>query len=136
MKKTASVFQQRINELFRREADRLEAEGERMTRQDYATRVGTTVSSLRGWLGGTGQPDTNGLARIAKVEKVSVDWLVGKSSEPQGKHIDDPQKARLIEAIKEADLETLVKLEQFYNYLEYQKHLDRQTAVPANGNAV
>lgn len=107
-----------------------------MTRQDYATRVGTTVSSFRGWLGGTGQPDTNGLARIAEVEKVSVDWLVGKSSEPQGKYIDDPQKARLIEAIKEADLETLAKLEQFYNYLEYQKHLDRQTGVPANGNAV
>lgn len=130
MKPYSSVFQRRINELFRREADRLEAEGERMTRQDYAERVGTTVNSLRGWLAGTGQPDADGLARIAEVEKVSVDWLVGKSSEPLVEAVDDPQRARLIGAIKEADLETLAKLEQFYNYLEYQKNLPEQSAAP------
>ena len=123
-----STFKKRINELFRREKDRREAEGERMTRQDYATRIGTTVNSLRGWLSGSGQPDANGLARIAEVEKVSVDWLVGKSSSPQIEQVDDPQKAWLINAIKEADLETLTKMQQFYNFLEYQK---QQGGLPA-----
>lgn len=130
MKVYSSVFQHRINELFQREAERREAEGERMTRQDYADRVGTTVNSLRGWLAGAGQPDANGLARIAEVEKVSVDWLVGKSSEPSEEFDSDPRKARLIEAIKTSDFQTLSQLEQFYNYLEYQKNLSEQPAAP------
>ncbi|MBQ7499088.1 MAG: hypothetical protein IJU00_14875 [Selenomonas sp.] len=128
--KAISVFQERINELFRRHAYNMAAEGEKMTRQDYANRVGTTVNALRGWLAGTGQPDADGLARIASVEKVSVDWLVGKSPEPEGEAVGDPQRARLIKSIKEADLQTLAQLEQFYNYLEYQKNQSEQPAVP------
>lgn len=120
MKTEATTFQRRFVSLYKREAARREAEGERMTRQDYANRVGTTVNSLRGWLAGTGQPDADGLARIATVEKVSVDWLVGKTSEMR-EESDDPQKARLIQSIKTADYETLSKLEQFYGYLEFQK---------------
>lgn len=120
MKQAASTFQQRINELFQREAARMATNGERMTRQDYASRVGTTVNSLRGWLAGTGQPDTSGLARISEVEEVSVDWLVGRTSAPD-ESTTDPRRARLIQSIKEADTQTLAQLEQFYGYLEYQR---------------
>lgn len=130
MKPYSSVFQQRINELFQRERERIEEDGGRMTRQDYANRVGTTVNSLRGWLAGSGQPDADGLARIAEVEKVSVDWLVGSTSEPQ-ERTHDPQRARLISAINAADTETLARLEHFYNYLEYQKNQDE---LPAASN--
>ena len=122
----SSKFQKRINELFHRHEYRMAADGERMTRQDYADRVGTTVNSLRGWLRGSGQPDAEGLARIAEVERVTVDWLVGRTSEPD-EASDDPQRARLIQRIREADFETLAKLEQFANFLEYQKE---QAAAP------
>ncbi len=125
MKEYTSAFQQRMNELFRREAYRRAADGEKMTRQDYADRVGTTVNSLRGWLSGSGQPDADTLARIAEAEGVTVDWLVGRTSDPT--ETDDPQRARLIQRIRDADFETLAKLEQFANFLEYQ---EEQSASP------
>ena len=126
-------FQERIRELYNRHDSYMASQGERMTRQDYATRIGTTVNSLRGWLSGSGQPDADGLARIAEVEKVSVDWLVGKASSPQAGQIEDPQKARLINAILSSDLATLSKLESFLNFLEYEKQQDDMPIASGKG---
>ena len=128
MKTYVSIFQRRMNELYRRASDKLlEEEGERLTQVAYAKRIGTTLNSLRGWMSGVGQPDADGLARIAEVEHVTVDWLVGKSSAMQEVN-DEPQRARLIKSIRDADLDTLSKLEQFYNYLEWQKSASEEAA--------
>lgn len=120
-----TIFQERMRELFDRYAYKMAADGEKMTRQDYADHIGTTVNSVRGWLSGSGQPDVDTLARIAEAEGVTVDWLVGRKIEPEAG--DDPQRARLIQKIREADFETLAKLEQFANFLEYQ---EEQSASP------
>ena len=68
-----SVFHRRINELWERAKD----DNYKLTLEDYAERVGTTRSSLRGWLAGKGQPDAQGFVRIAETEDVSLAWLMG-----------------------------------------------------------
>ena len=112
----SSKFQQRINELFRR----AQGEDPKLTKSLYASRVGATLNALRGWLRGSGQPDADGLARIAAAESVSVDWLVGKSASPS-KTSPGRELESFIRCIEGADLETLAKMRQFYNYLEYEK---------------
>ena len=57
-----SVFQQRINELYQRSKDR----DYKLTQEGYATKLGTSRNSLRGWLAGTGQPDADGFAQKNK----------------------------------------------------------------------
>lgn len=66
-------FHERINELWKRakEQDR------KITQTDYARRLGVTRNALLGWLRGTGQPDVDGLVRIACTENVSLSWLMG-----------------------------------------------------------
>ncbi|MBQ7498933.1 MAG: helix-turn-helix transcriptional regulator [Selenomonas sp.] len=66
-------FHERINELWKRakEQDR------KMTQTEYARRLGGTRHALMGWLRGTGQPDVDGLVRIASTENVSLSWLMG-----------------------------------------------------------
>lgn len=71
-----SIFHERINKLYQEAKD----SDYSLTQEDYAKRLGTTRSSLRGWLTGKGQPDANGFARIATAENISVDWLVGKTN--------------------------------------------------------
>jgi transcriptional regulator with XRE-family HTH domain len=71
-----SSFHERINTLYQNAKD----VDYTLTQEAYAQRLGTTRSSLRGWLTGKGQPDADGFARIANVENVSVDWLVGKTN--------------------------------------------------------
>jgi transcriptional regulator with XRE-family HTH domain len=68
-----SVFHQRINELYQRAKDT----DYKLTQEQYATRLKTSRSGLRGWLSGKGQPDADGLAWIAKIEHVSLYWLIG-----------------------------------------------------------
>lgn len=112
----SSKFQERMNELFSRAQD----EDPKLTKSQYAAKIGATLNALRGWLSGSGQPDADGLARIADAESVSVDWLVGKTSSPSVKALGH-EKERFIRCIEDADLETLAKMQQFYNYLEYEK---------------
>ncbi|SHJ24647.1 helix-turn-helix domain-containing protein [Propionispora hippei] len=112
----SSKFQARMNELFRKAQD----EDPKLTKGQYASKIGTTLNSLRGWLRGSGQPDADGLARIAAAENVSVDWLVGKATSPVHKKLGH-EKEQLISRIADADLETFDKMVQFMNYLEYEK---------------
>ena len=35
------------------------------------------MNALLGWLRGSGQPDVDGLVRIASTENVSLSWLMG-----------------------------------------------------------
>lgn len=112
----SSKFQARMNELFRKAQD----EDPKLTKGQYASKIGTTLNSLRGWLRGSGQPDADGLARIAAAESVSVDWLVGKATSPLHKKLGH-EKEQLISRIADADLETFDKMVQFMNYLEYEK---------------
>ncbi len=72
-----NIFHQRINELWERAKDR----DYRLTLEDYARRIGTTRSALRGWLAGKGQPDAEGFVRVAVAEDVSLPWLLGDKRE-------------------------------------------------------
>ncbi len=75
-----SVFHKRINELWERAKDK----DYRLTLEAYAQHIGTTRSSLRGWLAGKGQPDADGFVRVAMSEKVSLEWLLGDNREFSG----------------------------------------------------
>ena len=66
-------FHERINELWKRAKD----QNHKMTQVEYAKRLGVTRNTLMGWLRGSGQPDTDGLVRIASIENVSLYWLLG-----------------------------------------------------------
>ncbi len=68
-----NIFHKRINELWERAKDK----NYRLTLENYANRLGTSRSALRGWLAGKGQPDADGFARIASIESVSLEWLLG-----------------------------------------------------------
>lgn len=120
MKKVPSAtFRQRLTTLFNRHRLRCDAAGERFTRELYAKRIGATLGMLRGWLSGAGEPSTDALARIARVEGVSVDWLVGATDDER-----PPRRAsndRLSEEIAGEDAETRAQLEQFYSYLKFKK---------------
>ena len=72
-----NVFHQKINELWERAKDK----DYRLTLEAYAKRIGTTRSSLRGWLSGKGQPDADGFIRVATAEDVSLAWLLGDKRE-------------------------------------------------------
>lgn len=114
----SATFQQRLTTLFNRHRLRCDAAGERFTRELYAKRIGATLGMLRGWLSGAGEPSTDALARIARVEGVSVDWLVGATDDER-----PPRRTSdsLSEAIAGEDAETRNKLAQFYNYLKFKK---------------
>lgn len=74
-----SSFHQKINWLF----DRAKDNDYRLTQEQYAEKIGTSKNALRGWLKGAGEPNSNGLCKIAEAENVSVDWLVGYSDDQQ-----------------------------------------------------
>lgn len=75
-----TVFHKRINELWEKAKDK----DYRLTLEGYANRIGTTRSSLRGWLSGKGQPDADGFVRVAVSENVSLAWLLGDEREFDG----------------------------------------------------
>ena len=66
-------FHERINELWKRAKD----QNHKMTQVEYARRLGVTRNAFLGWLRGSGQPDVDGLVRIASTENVSLSWLMG-----------------------------------------------------------
>ncbi|WP_051650390.1 helix-turn-helix transcriptional regulator [Selenomonas sp. AB3002] len=66
-------FHERINELWKRAKEKKS----KMTQTEYARRLGVTRNALLGWLRGSGQPDVDGLVRIASTENVSLAWLMG-----------------------------------------------------------
>ena len=110
-----SIFHERINRLYQNAKD----EDYTLTQEAYAARLGTTRNSLRGWLRGSGQPDADGFARIANVEKVSVDWLVGKTNV---KNVNQTIAAhRTDDPMNELPEEALKSIEDFKKYI-YQKH--------------
>ena len=75
-----TVFHKRINELWEKAKDK----NYHLTLESYASRIGTTRSSLRGWLSGKGQPDADGFVRVAVSENVSLAWLLGDEREFDG----------------------------------------------------
>jgi len=68
-----STFKERINLLWEEAKDR----DHTISQEAFAKSVGATRSQLRGWLSGAGEPDTEMLKIIAKVNQVSIDWLTG-----------------------------------------------------------
>ena len=68
-----SIFQKRINELWKQAKDR----NRKLSQTEFSERFGVTRNSLLGWLRGTGQPDADGFVRIACSENVSLAWLLG-----------------------------------------------------------
>lgn len=79
----------------------------RLTLEAYAQRIGTTRSSLRGWLAGKGQPDADGFVKIAVNESVSLAWLLGDDREINGcsqQELILVQKFRILSAIHKEDI--------------------------------
>ena len=81
-------FHERINELWKRAKDK----NRKLTQTEYARRLGVSRNALMGWLRGSGQPDTDGLVRIASTENVSLSWLLGdERPEVQSELLQDEQ---------------------------------------------
>jgi len=114
-----TAFQQRLQLLFDEYRNGYIG---KWSRNVYADHLGVSLSTLRGWLSGSGEPSASKLAQIARLENVTVDWLVGASNERQPAKIVAAQGG-LMAKIANADIQTLAQLEQFYNYLEYQKQV-------------
>ncbi len=114
MSEWKSAFHKRINDLFTKEKDR----DHRVTYEEYANKLNTTRSALRGWLAGAGEPKSEKLREIAEIENVSSDWLIGITDDPRphiekndsilAAHKENPfadvtdEEARMIEAVLKA----------------------------------
>ena len=109
-----SVFCERINELFDRFKSR---PGLRGTNKEFQMHLGVSEGQLKGWLQGKSEPNIETLKKIARIENVSVSWLIGEEKPPK----DNSPASVLAAKISRADAQTLAQLEQFYNYLEYHK---------------
>lgn len=106
-----NVFHKRINELWEKAKDK----DYRVTLETYAKRIGTTRSSLRGWLAGKGQPDSDGFIRIAKEENVSLAWLLGDEREFSGCTPEEWYLLQQYRAISELHQEDIrVFLDRYY----------------------
>jgi len=106
-----TAFHKNINTLWERAKDK----NYRLSMEAYAAYLGTTRSSLRGWLAGKGQPDTEGLVRIATVESVSLAWLVGDKRKFGGwaqREIMLIEKFRILSEIHKEDI--CAFLDHFY----------------------
>ena len=112
----AGGFCERINYLFRRFQSR---PGMRGTQKEYRERLGASEGQLKGWLLGKSEPSISMLKKIARIEGVSVGWLIGEEDTPS----ESSPASRLASRVSQADAQTLAQLEQFYNYLEYQKQV-------------
>lgn len=119
---TPSAFQQRLKCLFE---EYKAAYVGKWSREVYADHLNISLNTLRGWLSGSGEPSASKLMQIARLENVTVDWLVGNSDERQPAKIV-AAKGGLMGKIATADSQTLAQLEQFYNYLEYQKQVSER----------
>ena len=117
-----TIFQKRLTLLF---DEYKQCTPGRVTYTMYAQHINVSFETLRGWLRGSGEPSIDKLAEIAKIEKVTVDWLIGNSDERQPAQIIAAQGG-MIAKIATADSETLAKLEQYYNYLQYQMEAEKK----------
>lgn len=113
------TFCERINYLFKRFKMR---SGVRGTKKEYQMRIGASEGQLKGWLLGKSEPSFDMLKKIARIEGVSVSWLIGESEDVSTPPPDE--QTSLVSRIATADSETLAKLEQYYNYLQYQKEAE------------
>ncbi|MBR3722966.1 MAG: helix-turn-helix transcriptional regulator [Selenomonadaceae bacterium] len=107
-----NMFHRRINELWERAKD----ENYKLTLENYAERIGTTRSALRGWLAGKGQPDADGFVRVASLEGVSLEWLLGAekiNAATQNRENELISKFKNLSKIHQEDI--LYMLDRFYN---------------------
>lgn len=70
-----STFKSRMTQLWEEMKDR----DYRTTQEEFASLFGATKNQLKGWLRGSGEPNSELLKTIARVSNVSVDWLVGNT---------------------------------------------------------
>ncbi|MBO6205151.1 MAG: helix-turn-helix transcriptional regulator [Selenomonas sp.] len=106
-----NTFHQRINELWERAKDK----DYRLTMEAYAKHIGTTRSSLRGWLAGKGQPDAEGFVRVATTENVSLEWLLGDQRTFVGCSYAEQELVRKFRSLSDIHQEDiLVFLERYY----------------------
>ena len=105
-------FHERINELWKRAKD----ENRKMTQAEYAEHLGVTRNAFTGWLRGTGQPDTDGLVRIASTENVSLSWLLGdERPEAQSELLQDEQALlKLFRSISAEHKKNVLDLAQLF----------------------
>ena len=106
-------FHKRINELWEKAKDR----DYRLTQAEYAKRLGVTRNSLLGWLRGAGQPDADGFVRIAAIECVSLEWLLGDNRKADSSILEPTERDLLmyyrgITSLHKEDL--LVMAKHFY----------------------
>ena len=87
-----NTFHKRINELWEKAKDR----DYRLTQAEYARRLGVTRNSLLGWLRGAGQPDADGFVRIAAIECVSLEWLLGDNRQTDCSTLEQTERNLLM----------------------------------------
>jgi len=133
-----TTFKERIYELWEKAKD----ENYKITQTEFAAQFGATRNQLKGWIAGTGEPNSEMLKKIAERYNVSTDFLLGKVhyqnspqmypySDPQGvvQPSTEPDHAPAVAKISDA-LESDPELLAFWNDLSRREDLQllfRQT---------
>lgn len=107
-------------------------ENRHWTKTDVSKRLKKTLSTYANWEYGIREPDAENLARIAELYDVSVDYLLGRTDNPNTVEIDDDEK-KFFGAIENLELkrwilelpnsseEDLEKLRTMWNLIKGEK---------------
>lgn len=87
----------------------------KISRAEFAERMGVTVGQSNGWLDSGNEPDCESLLIIAKNAGVSVSWLVGETN------IRTFETPNLFMGLPEKAAE---ELEEFVRYLRFKYKLE------------
>jgi len=107
-------------------------ENRNWTKTDVAKKIGRTLSTYANWEYGIREPDTEMIKKIAEVYEVSVDYLLGRTDNPNTVEINDDEK-EFFQAIENLELkrwilelpksseEDLEKLRTMWNLIKGEK---------------
>lgn len=107
-------------------------ENRHWTKTDVSKRLKKTLSTYANWEYGIREPDAENLARIAELYDVSLDYLLGRTDNPNTVEIDDDEK-KFFGAIENLELkrwilelpnsseEDLEKLRTMWNLIKGEK---------------
>lgn len=107
-----SVFSERLQKLRNRTE---------LSQKDFGAIIGASRDQISNWEQGRGEPDIETITKIADQYKITTDYLLGRTDNPQGNKIETIAAHRTDDPIKQLPEAARKSLEDFKKYL-YEKH--------------
>ena len=126
------------NEMGRRMRDLRDSRG--WTQKSIADKLGKKITTYSGWENGRRLPPTEMVPEIARALECTIDYLYGRTNDPQQKLADEIMKLnegeiKILRGLKfsQEQLENLTddQIREIRNFIEYQ--IMKITNNPANG---